>query len=68
MSFSLPSDWKWEFEKELHRLDQQRVKTKRGFRVSLSLLFIIALMDGGIQHIREVTLEEVEQWCQQHGI
>jgi len=63
----LPSDWKWEFEKELHRLDQQRVKSKRGFRISRSILYMIALMEG-IQRIREMNLEDVEKWCQKNKI
>jgi len=66
-SFLLPSDWKWEFEKELHRLDQQRVKSRRGFRMSLSLLFTIALMEG-IQKVREMNMEDVEKWCREHAI
>lgn len=67
VSFHFPSDWKWEFESELHRLDQQRVKVQRGFRVSLSLLFTIALMEG-IRQVRHMTLMEVEQWCQKHNV
>jgi len=67
VSFHLPSDWKWEFERELQRLDQQRVKSQRGFRVSLSLLYTIALMEG-IKQVRQMTLAEVEQWCQKHNL
>ena len=67
VSFVLPSDWKWEFEKELHRLDQQRVKSRRGFRMSLSLLFTIALMEG-IRKVREMNMEDVEKWCREHAI
>jgi len=67
VSFVLPSDWKWEFEKELHRLDQQRVKSRRGFRMSLSLLFTIALMEG-VQKVREMNMEDVEKWCREHAI
>jgi len=67
VSFHFPSEWKWEFERELHRLDQQRVKVQRGFRVSLSLLYTIALMEG-IRQVRHMTLAEVEQWCQKHSI
>ena len=66
-SFLFPSDWKWEFEKELHRLDQQRVKSRRGFRMSLSLLFTIALMEG-IKKVREMNMEDVEKWCREHAI
>jgi len=67
VSFVLPSDWKWEFEKELHRLDQQRVKSRRGFRMSLSLLFTIALMEG-IKKVRDMSMEDVEKWCREHAI
>jgi len=67
VSFLFPFEWKWEFERELHHLDQQRVKSQRGFRVSLSLLYTIALMEG-IQQLRHMTLAEVEQWCQKHKI
>jgi len=67
ISFHFPSDWKWEFERELHRLDQQRVKSQRGFRVSLSLLYTIALIEG-IKQVRHMALTEVEQWCQKHKI
>ena len=67
VSFHFPSDWKWEFERELQRLDQQRVKSQKGFRVSLSLLYTIALMEG-ITQLRHMTLAEVEQWCQKHKI
>jgi len=49
------------------RIDQQRVKSKRGFRISCSLLYVIALMEG-IQRIREMNLEDVEKWCQKHKI
>lgn len=67
ISIVLPSDWKWEFEKELHRLDKQHVKSKRGFRISRSILYMIALMEG-IQRIREMTLKDVEKWCQKNKI
>jgi len=67
ISIIFPSDWKWEFERELHRLDQQRVKSQRGFRVSLSLLYTIALMEG-IKQIRQMTLTDIEQWCQKKSI
>lgn len=67
VSFHFPSDWKWEFEHELQRLDQQRLKVQRGFRLSLSLLYAIALMEG-IQRLRGMNLAEVEQWCQKHKI
>ena len=67
ISIIFPVDWKWEFERELHRLDQQRVKSQRELRVSLSLLYTIALMEG-IQQIRHMTLAEVEQWSQKHKI
>jgi len=67
VSFHFPSEWKWEFERELHRLDQQRVKVQRGFRVSLSLLYTIALMEG-IRQVRHMTLAEVEQWCQKQNV
>jgi len=67
VSFFLPFDWKWEFERELHRLDQQRVKVQKGFRMSLSLLYTIALMEG-IKQVRQMTLAEIEDWCQQNRI
>jgi hypothetical protein len=67
VSFIFPSDWKWEFERELQRLDQQRVKVQKGFRVSLSLLYTIALMEG-IKQIRQMTLTDIEQWSQKHKI
>jgi len=67
VSFAFPSEWKWEFERELHRLDQQRVKSQRGFRVSLSLLYTVALMEG-IRQLRQMALTDVEQWCQKHNI
>jgi len=67
VSFIFPSDWKWEFERELHRLDQQRVKVQKGFRVSLSILYAIALMEG-IKQVRHMNLTEVEQWCQKNNI
>jgi len=67
VSFLFPFEWKWEFERELHRLDQQRVRSQKGFRVSLSLLYTMALMEG-IKQLRHMTLAEVEQWCQKHNI
>jgi len=67
VSFVFPSDWKWEFERELHRLDQQRVKSQRGFRVSLSLLYTIALMEG-LKQLRQMTLTDIEQWYQKNNI
>jgi len=67
ISIIFPLDWKWEFERELHRLDQQRVKSQKGFRVSLSLLYTIALMEG-IKQLSHMTLAQVEQWCQKHSI
>jgi len=67
VSFLFPFEWKWEFERELHRLDQQRVKSQKGFRVSLSLLYTMALMEG-IKQLRHMTLAEVEQWCQKRSI
>ena len=67
ISLNFPSDWKWEFEQELHRLDQQRVKSKRGFRVSLSQLYIIALKEG-INVVQRMNLEDVERWFQKHRI
>jgi len=67
VSFHFPSDWKWEFERELHRFDQQRVKVQRGFRVSLSLLFTIALVEG-IHKVREMNMEDVEKWCREHTV
>jgi len=67
VSFLFPFEWKWEFERELHRLDQQRVKVQKGFRVSLSLLYTIALMEG-VKQIRQMTLNDVEQWCQKNNV
>jgi hypothetical protein len=67
VSFHFPTDWKWEFEREAHRLAKQRVRVQRGFRLSLSLLYTIALMEG-LNQIREMTLTEVEQWCKENNL
>ena len=52
---------------EMQHLGQQRVKSRRGFRISLSPLFTVAFMEG-IAEVREMNMENVEKWCRDHTI
>ncbi|RJS88453.1 hypothetical protein DRO56_02275 [Candidatus Bathyarchaeota archaeon] len=59
----------WEFlaERVHHRLEQERITHRKGYKISLYFLKKIA-MRMGLDLLKEMSYDEVVKWLQRHGL
>jgi len=50
-----------------HRLEEERIKLRRGFRVSYRLLERVS-QRLGLEAIKGMSFQEFERWCRKQGL